>query len=105
MEATQQDHFVLSIDLSKYRMTSCQELAAALSYSTHSVCRLGICTLSTSCGNSSDMNCKWRSLIVETVTHKDLGGNQQVFLPKHVLQTAVGIMFVENNVDLRQLVC
>jgi hypothetical protein len=34
-----------------------------------------------------------------------LGGNLQLFLSKHLLHTAVGIMFLEMNVDFYQLMC
>jgi hypothetical protein len=44
-------------------------------------------------------------LVVEAVAHKDPGGNRQLFPPKHLLQTAVGIMFLEINVDFHQPMC
>jgi hypothetical protein len=37
------------------------------------------------------------SLIAEAVAHKDLEGDRQVFPPKHLLQAAAGILFLEKN--------
>jgi hypothetical protein len=48
---------------------------------------------------------KRRILKVEAVAHKDLGGDRQLFPPKHLLQIAVGIVFLERNVDFHQPMC
>lgn len=42
-----------------------------------------------------------RPLIVKVDVHKDQGRNSQLFLPKHLLKTAVGIVFPERNVDFK----
>jgi hypothetical protein len=81
-------------------MTSRQEGAGALSCSTHIVCGVAAGALSSSCVNYSD-----RPLRVEVVAQKDLGGDHQIFLPKHLLQTAAGILFLEGNEDFRQSMC
>jgi hypothetical protein len=41
--------------------------------------------------------------IVEVVAHKDLRGDNQLFPQQHLLQTAVGIMFLERNVMMPYL--
>jgi hypothetical protein len=46
-----------------------------------------------------------RTLIVEVVSHKDLGRAHQSFPPKRFLQTTVGIVFLERNMDFHQLTC
>jgi hypothetical protein len=40
---------------------------------------------------------------VEAVVHKDLEGDHQLFLPKHLLQIAVGIVLLEWNAMLLYL--
>jgi hypothetical protein len=40
-----------------------------------------------------------RPLVAEAVTHEGLGGDSQLFLTKHILQTAAGIVFLERNAD------
>jgi hypothetical protein len=42
---------------------------------------------------------------VKMVAHKDLGEDHQLFLPKHLLLTVVGIVFLERNMDFHQPVC
>jgi hypothetical protein len=50
-------------------------------------------------------NVNMRSLVVEAVAHKDLERDCQLFPPKHILQTAVGIAYIERNVDFHQPMC
>jgi hypothetical protein len=42
---------------------------------------------------------------VKAVAHKDLGGDRQLFPPKHLLPTAVGIVFFESSVDFHEPMC
>jgi hypothetical protein len=46
-----------------------------------------------------------RLFIVKAVAHKDPGGDRQWFPPKHLLQTAIGIVFLERNVNFHQPMC
>jgi hypothetical protein len=43
--------------------------------------------------------------MVEAVVRKDLDGDRQLFPPKHLLQTAAGIVFLERNADFQQPMC
>jgi hypothetical protein len=42
------------------------------------------------------------SLTVEVVADKVLGGDRQLFPPKHLLKTGSGIAFLERNVNFHQ---
>jgi hypothetical protein len=46
-----------------------------------------------------------RPLIVKVVAYNDRGGACQLFPPKHLLQIAVGTVFLERNVDFHQPTC
>jgi hypothetical protein len=85
-------------------MAAQEECSGAPSCSTNIVGHVVISTFSCSCSNYSDKIVNKRLLIVEAVARKGLGGNLQLFLSKHLLHTAVCIMFLEMNVDY-QLTC
>jgi hypothetical protein len=44
-------------------------------------------------------------MIVQAVAFKDLRGDHQFFSPKYLLQTATGIIFLEETVDVLRPMC
>jgi hypothetical protein len=111
-EATKLLRFVLSIVLGsgclKYCMTSREHwqesqhvvptLSAVLLTVCHQVARVVTVNVQIETVNRGP-------LIAEVIAHKYPGGSLQLFLPKHLLQTAVGNMFLERNVDFYQSIC
>jgi hypothetical protein len=43
-------------------------------------------------------------VIVKLVAHMDLG-DHQLFVPKHLLKTDIGIIFLERDVDFHRPMC
>lgn len=91
--------------LSKYRMTSREEWAGISLCSNRIFCCPSNGTSSSSFSRCSDRNCKNRTLTVEAVAHKDLGGDHQLFPRKYLLPTADKIVFLQRNMDFQQPLC